>query len=326
MDTTASRRPLLLQGMHGLGDNLHQRSVIRQLMQRYDVTLESSWVAPYHDLIAQGLRVVNKPTVLRTQTKNAKREAGLFDKGVPAGARTRKVWYAPREVRAAGGVLAAMCLNCDVSYDSADFRLPVKPEWIASAKDAVQTDKPILVYRPLVERTEWNGCSARNPDHDAYAELFRSVRHNFHVVSIADLVPGTEWIAGHEVDADQTFHGGELPFETLAGLFSISSLVFASPGFAVILAQAVETPVCAVFGSYEASYSFSGGARWCPYLGIDPITPCDDFKHDNNKDKTIDVAKAKSRLAVFSEEAIERFDRRTKGGFERATDALCLAG
>lgn len=320
------KRPLLLQGMHGLGDNLHERAVIRQLMQRYDVTLESSWVSPFYDLIDQGLKVVHKATTLRTQAKNAKREAGLFHKSVSQNTRKRRVWYAPNEVRSAKGVLAAMCQNCDVSYDKADFRLPVKPEWVEAARRVVQTDKPILVYRPLVERTEWNGCAARNPDHDAYAALFNSVRDKFHVVSIADLVPGVEWMVGHEIEPDQGFHAGELPFETLAGLFSISSLVFAAPGFAVILAQAVETPVCAIFGSYEASYSFSGGARYSPYLGIDPIVPCDDFKHDNTKDKTIDVAKAKRRLTVFSEEAIERHNRRTKGGLERTADTLCLAG
>ena len=310
--------------MHGLGDNLHQRAVIRQLMQRYDVTLESSWVAPYHDLIADGLRVIHKTTSLRTHAKNAKREAGLFHRGVPAGARVRKVWYAPREVRECGGVLAAMCRNCDVPYEGADFRLPVKPEWVAAAMDAVgYTKKPILVYRPLVERTEWNGCAARNPDHDAYAALFDQIRDKFHVVSIADLVPGKEWMTGLAVESDQRFHAGELPFETLAGLFSIAAVTYTAPGFAVILAQAVETPVAAVFGSYEASYSFSGGARYSPYLGIDPITPCDDFKHDNTKDKTIDVAKAKRRLKLFAEEAIERHNRRAAGRLERASDAVC---
>lgn len=318
-----TKRPLLLQGMHGMGDNLHQRAVIRQLMQRYDVTLESSWVAPYYDLIADGLKVVHKATTLRTQTKNAKRESALFHKHRPVGVRTRKVWYAPREVRAANGVLAAMCRNCDVSYDRADFRLPVKPEWVEAARRVVKTDNPILVYRPLVERTEWNGCAARNPDHAAYAELFDSIRDRFHVVSIADLVPGVEWMVGHAVEADQRFHAGELPFETLAGLFSLAAMAFTAPGFAVILAQAVETPVAAVFGSYEASYSFNGGARYSPYLGIDPIVPCDDFKHDNTRDKTIDVAKAKRRLAVFAQEAIERHNQRTQGGLERASDAIC---
>lgn len=318
MTDAGAKGPLLLQGMHGLGDNLHQRAIIRQLMRRYDVTLESSWVAPYHDLIAAGLRVVRKHTVLRTQTKNAKREAGLFAQGAPAGARTRRIWYSPQEVRDNRGVLAAMCRNCDVSYDSADFRLPVPAEWIAAAKAVVQSDKPILVYRPLVERTEWNGCAARNPDHSAYAALFGSIRDRFHVVSIADLIPGIEWMVGHPVQADQEFHRGELPFEALAGLFSVASMAFAAPGFAVVLAQAVETPVCAVFGSYEASYSFSGGARFSQYLGIDPIVPCDDFRHNNNKDKTIDVKAASEKLRIFADEAIDRHNRRAESGFERA--------
>jgi ADP-heptose:LPS heptosyltransferase len=314
--------------MHGLGDNLHQRGILRQLMQRYDVTLESSWVAPYHDLIKDGLKVVNKPTSLRTQAKNAKREARLFHKRQPVATRTRKVWYSPQEVRANRGVLSAMCRNCDVSYERADFRLPVPAEWVAAARAAVPTDRPILVYRPLVERTEWKGCAARNPDHDAYAALYASIRDKFHVVSIADLAPGKEWMVGHDAIAnaqyagaqyvDQRFHAGELPFETLAGLFSCAAMVFAAPGFAVILAQAVETPVAAVFGSYEASYSFSGGARFSPYLGIDPIIPCDDFNHSNTKDKTIDVAAATARLAVFASEAIERHYRRAEGGLERA--------
>lgn len=312
-------RPLLLQGMHGMGDCLHQRAIIRQLMQRYDVYLESSWVAPYHDLIADGLKVVHKRTSLRTQTKNAQREAGLFHGAAPQGIRTRRVWYAPREVRQCRGVLAAMCRNCDVSYESADFRLPVKSEWVEAARAAVgYPDKPILVYRPLVERTEWNGCAARNPDVGAYAALLDSIRDRFYVVSIADLVEGVEWITSKPFVADATFHAGELPFEALAGLFAMAAMVYAAPGFAVILAQAVETPVCAVFGSYEASYSFSGGARWCPYLGIDPITPCDDFRHDTNKDKTIDVAAATARLAIFTDEAIERYHQRTQGGLERA--------
>lgn len=309
--------------MFGLGDNLHQRGIIRLLMTKYDVTLKSSWVAPYHDLIAQGLRVISKPTSLRTQAKNAKREARLFAKGAPAGARVRKVWYSPAEVRANRGVFAAMCRNCDVSYDAADFRLPAPAEWVAAAREAVPTDKPILIYRPLVERTEWNGCAARNPDHISYASLFNSIRDSFHVVSIADLVPGKEWMVGHDalpnaVHADQRFHSGELPFETLAGLFSIATMVFASPGFAVILAQAVETPVAAVFGSYEASYSFSGGARYSPYLGIDPIIPNDSFSHATNHDKTIDLPKAIGRLAVFTDEAIDRYNRRAEGEFRRA--------
>lgn len=303
--------PLLVRGMHGLGDNLHQRAILRQMMQRNEVWLESSWVSPYYDLIGQGLRVIHKSTSLRTQTKNAKREAGLFSKErLPVGVSHIQVWYRPEEVRAYRSVLGAMCRNTGTDVATADFRLPVPREWQERARAVVgYPDKPILVYRPLVERTEWSGCLARNPDSAAYFELLESIRGRFHVVSIADLVPDVEWISGIRIEADQKFHAGELDFEALAGLFSLSSLVFCSPGFAVILAQAVGTPVAATFGSYESSYSFSAGARFSPYLGIDPINPSDDFKHDAKRDKSIDLPAARARLAIFASAAAERFAR-----------------
>lgn len=300
-------QPLLIRGMHGLGDNLHQRAVVRQLMQRHDVWLESSWVAPYYDLVGQGLKIIHKSTSLRTQAKNARREASSFCTArPPAGAKSLQVWYRPEEVRVCRSVLGAMCRNTGVDFAAADFRMPVPDEWVLRAREVVGSPpKPLMVYRPLVERTEWNGCAARNPDHSAYAALFASIRDQFHVVSIADLVPNVEWIAGTRVEADQKFHAGELEFEALAGLFSIASLVFCSPGFAVILAQAVGTPVVATFGSYESSYSFSAGARFSPFLGVDPIKPSDDFKHDANRDKRIDLPAATARLADFASKAAE---------------------
>jgi ADP-heptose:LPS heptosyltransferase len=297
--------PLLVHGMHGLGDNLHQRAVLRQLMERHEIWLESSWVAPYFDLIGQGLRVIRKPTSLRTQAKNAERERSRFHQGAtPRFSRALNVWYRPEEVRASRSVLGAMCRNTGTDIERADFRLPVPNEWIARARAVLDdTIKPVLVYRPLVERTEWSGCAARNPDHVAYAQLYNSIRGLFHVVSIADLVAGKEWMTGLNVEVDQRFHAGELDFEALAGLFAVASMTFCSPGFSVILSQAVGTPVVCAFGSYESSYSFSPGARFAPYLGIDPITPCDDFKHDDTRDKSIDVPAAIAALAAFAANA-----------------------
>lgn len=303
--------PLLVRGMHGLGDNLHQRAVLRQLMTRHDVWLESSWVSPYHDLIGQGLKVVRKTTPLRTQAKNAAREAALFaSTPSPASARAVNVWYQPHEVRQRGSVLAAMCASVGADYATADFRLPVPDAWLRRADDLIAsfaTDKPILLYRPLVERTEWSGCAARNPHHEGYAAIFAAIRERFFVVSLADLVDKVEWIVGRPIEADATFHRGELDFEMLAALFARAALVFCAPGFAVILAQAVGAPVICSFGRYERAYSFSAGARHSPYLGIEPINPCDDFRHDDRFDKTIDLASAISLATVFSGEAQERF-------------------
>lgn len=292
---------ILVQGMHGLGDNLHQRAVLRQLMKGNEVWLESSWVAPYHDIIAEGLHVVRKPTSLRTQAGNAEREKDRFEP-TPAGRfdRTIEVWYRPDQVRRWGSVLGAICETTGTDIETADFRLPVPAVWIERARRAIGNPlKPILVYRPLVERSEWNGCRARNPDADAYHKLFMGITSAFHVVSIADLLDGKEWLSGYPIEADQTFHKGELEFEALAGLFSLASLVWCSPGFAVILAQAVGTPVICTFGGYERAYSFSAGARFSPYLGVEPIKPTDSFTHDNRHDKRIDIVEARQRISEF---------------------------
>jgi hypothetical protein len=289
---------LYVRGMHGLGDNLHQRGVLRQLAERHDeIWLETSWPSVYHDMPA--IRCVAKGTSLRTQLKNARRQAGLFRRAPAIGGQLR-IWYAPQDVRHTGSVLAAMCANAGVDPERADFRLPVPQEWSDQARRIVgATDRPILVYRPLVERTEWGGCRARNPETRAYAELFARVRERYFVVSVADLVPRVEWMVSEPIQADATFHAGELHFEALVGLFSLASLVWCSPGFAAPLAQAVGTPVVCVFGGYESSRSFSLGARFTPYLGIDPIEPCECFQHQHSCRKAIDLAAAAQRVDEF---------------------------
>lgn len=290
---------LYIEGMHGLGDNLHQRAVLRLLLEQHDeIWLETSWPSVYHDM--PRVRCLAKGTKLRTQLANASREADRFEATAPAIRARMRIWYTPNDVRSRGSVLAAMCRAANVNHDRADFRLPVPADWVAQARRIVgEPARPILVYRPLVERTEWGGCGARNPDRDAYAELFAAVRSQFHVISIADLVPQVEWMTSRPIVADAEFHRGELHFEALAGLFSIASLVWASPGFAVPLAQAVGTPVVCIFGGYESSRSFSSGARYSRYLGIDPIRPCECFQHHHACRKAIDLPAAARRIADF---------------------------
>jgi ADP-heptose:LPS heptosyltransferase len=294
------KRPLVIQGHHGLGDNLHQRAIVRQLMTDHDVWLETSWVAPYHDLIEQGLKVVRRPTSLRTQTKNAAREQGGFAKlHPPVHSNWMKLSYGAAQVRAAGSVLGAMFMSGGLEPQSLDFRLPVPRAWIKKARGFIgHPAKPILVYRPLVVRTEWRN-EARNPDERAYASIFKAIRDRYHVVSLADLEASKEWIVGERIEADQRFHRGELDFEALAGLFSIASLVYASPGFAIVLAQAVSAPVIAIFGGYERAYSFSAGAQFSPWCPIEPVEPVDDFSHRCKTSKAIDMDAALAQVAGF---------------------------
>lgn len=299
---------LYIAGMHGLGDNLHQRAIIRQLLPRHQIiALETSWPCIYHDLIGPQLRLVFKRTALRTQTKNAQREYSKYvlneSQAVMRDGHLR-ILYKPETVRAQGSVLAAMLVNCGLDPSRYDFRLPIPPEWDAKAQawlERWQPTKPLMLYRPLVDRREWGGCAARNPDFAAYAVLYQTLRKRYFVISLADLVPQIEWTVGVPVETDVQFHHGELDFETIAALTARAALVYASPGFAIPLAQAVGTPSICVFGGYENSASFSLGAKLTPHLGIDPIKPCQCFQHHHDCQKKIDLPPAIERIERFLE-------------------------
>jgi len=290
-------------GMQGMGDNVHQRAIVRELMTKQQVYLETPWPSIYHDLRGDDLKLVCKPSVLRTQTKNMEREADLFDYAeAPSGFGDRniRVWYTGKDVQEGGSVLDAMCKNTGVG--NRDFSLPVPDAWKMITMDFLMpwnNGKPLLVYRPLVMRTEWGGCAARNPLIDHYHDIFMSIRDQFYVVSIADLVPNIEWMVSKPIKADLELHRGELGFKTLAGLFARASMVYASPGFAIPLAQAVGTPSICIFGGYENSSSFSGGARLAAYLGIDPEVPCSCWSHKHPCRKAIDVPHAIHRVDDF---------------------------
>lgn len=288
--------PLLLSGMHGLGDNLHQRSIVRHLMRFYEVWLETSWPCLYHDM--PGLHLVSKDSSLRTQAKNAVREANKFVRGWPSNAKRIEVSYPPDLVRQHGSVLAAMSAKCGVP--AGEFALPIPDAWRRRADALInqwQPAKPIMIYRPLVERSEWGGCKIRNPDFDAYRALFLAIREQFFVVSVADLADGREWIPGQPVLTNVLYHKGELDIEVLAALVGQAALVYTPPGFAAVLAQAVGTPSVVVFGGYENSSSFRTGAA--PYLGIEPVNSCRCFSASHACDKRIDLVDAKRRLLEF---------------------------
>jgi ADP-heptose:LPS heptosyltransferase len=306
-------QPVRLIGHHGLGDNLHQRAIMRQLIKKYDVWLDTSWVSLYHDLIAEGLHVIHRPTSLRTQTKNARREMHLFEKRrPPPSTRSQHISYGPDQMRQHGSVLGAMCavvgLGCD--YETTDFRLPIPEVWRVELEKLLEQwkpTKPLMIFRPPCVRPEWGGAAARNPDPDAYAALYREIRDRFFVVSVADIESGKEWIApGGDLEADVKLHHGELVFEVMAALFAEAALVFSTGGFAVILAQAVETPVFTVIGGYEDHTSYSAGARYSPYGWVDPIRPYANCSHSVPAgQKAIDLSGARARLLEFMDQYVK---------------------
>ena len=287
--------PLIVAGMQGMGDCLHQRAVVRQLASRFDVWLETSWPLIYWDMPEVHLLASN--TTLRTQQKNVARERGQFKRRGPYGAQTIRIHSPSRLIMEHGSVLAAMSSVAGVPVG--DFRLPVRDEWLLKADAVLNADKPVMFFRPLTVRKEWTGAQTRNPKPDNYAALFESIRDRFYVVSVADLAQGQEWLIGDELDADLKLHRGELDAEALFGVAARSSLIFGSPGFQTVLGQALSRPGVTVFGGYEDARSFSVGASYAPWLPLEPKTPCPCWSHTHNCPKDLDVPSSIEKLRGF---------------------------
>lgn len=288
--------PLVVAGMQGMGDCIHQRAVVRELSKRFEVWLETSWPLVYWDM--PNVHLLASNTILRTQQKNVARERGQFETAAPRGAQVIRVSSPSRRIMALGSVLAAMSETAGVRVG--DFRLPVRDEWLEKA-DAVlaKADRPVMFFRPLTVRKEWTGAQTRNPRPEHYAALFEAIREQFYVVSVADLVPGAEWIVGDELPADLKLHKGELDAEALFGVVARADLVFTSPGFGTVLGQALGRPGVTVFGGYEDARSFSVGAAYAPWLPIQPQHPCPCWSHTHACPKDIDVPSAIGKLTEF---------------------------
>lgn len=288
------------RGMLGIGDCLFSRAVLREARARgQSVWLHSHYSAMFHDLIAEGIKVIPF-TPKHKKERIWEREALFVDEPAPAGT-SDQLTYNGQTIKAKGSVLAAQFHAAGLKMpERPDFSLPVPAKWRewARAKLGQTNGKPLLVYRPIVLNDVWK-APARSPDPEAYRTLFKLVRDSFHVVSIADLNQ-KEWFVGDEQDVDTKFHHGELSFEELTGLFAEASLVFGCAGFAPVLAQAVRTPSIVVYGGNESFRTTNMvGAHLAPTLAIEPINPCECHSRTHDCDKRIDMAAATAKIEQF---------------------------
>lgn len=305
---TQKKPPILITGMFGIGDNLHQRAPIRDLMLSHDVWLETCHIALYHDLAVEGLKLLPRLTRLRAQARTIateRRRYAFSSTRPPPYAERRKIGYNKSEIDKYGSILSAMygCLNLPIPA-APDFRLPIPSAWQANARRLIETwprtSKPLMVLRQIILRKEWDGAN-RNPDPVAYRRLFEDIRDRFFVVSIADLSPGLEWVLGPELAADVKLHAGELDFETMAALFAEAALVVSPAGFAPVLAQAVGTPGVTIYGGRESFRTTqAAGAHLAPSLGIDPVNPCDCHSNTHRCEKALNQVEARRKLANFT--------------------------
>ena len=193
---------VVIDGMHGMGDNVHQRAVVRHLLASRPSTefwLKTPWPCLYHDLVGDRLHVVDPRTSLRTQRKNSVREQGRYVRLPPT-------YHSQRSVP------AQFVQKPDGTgrHDPQRSNTFTTPTSIASARPLIAADaldrpqhKPVI-SRLLVERTEWCGCAARNPTR--LSALFTTVSATAFVVSLATSC--RKWKNGNGLD-DLLLHKGE---------------------------------------------------------------------------------------------------------------------
>ena len=297
--------------MFGIGDCLHQRAVIRQLAQHYDVWLETCHVWMHLDLMEQyDIKLILRPTALHMHAQNIERERHIYPgvyrtiREIPRGARQIRNWYHKHQIDVHGSILETMCAVAGVSAVQPDFRLPLKKEWVDRARTIVAAIKrgdprPLMIYRPVVLRKEWDG-KMRNPDPIAYAQLYNHVRDRFFTISIASLRQNVEWIVGAEQPANFKIHDGSLEMWIMAAVFAEADVVFCNAGMAPVLSQALGVPSVVVYGGRESFRTTQrAGVHLAPTLGVDPMCPCDCHSHTHSCDKRIDVQAALPRIDQF---------------------------
>lgn len=223
--------PLWVEGMFGLGDNLYQRAVLREVIKSRVVYLSTPWSQLYSDL---AVRCVRPRTTLRTQAKNADRPARWHN--LPNLVDHRRWHYVNRN----GTMLEALCADIGVRTDAIDFSGPPAPRL---------DREPYIVVRPVTERTEWRAGS-RSPRPEYIALAAQMLRRHYRIISVADICPPHEIAVGPLPTADETYHRGEIQFENLLALVANAAAVVGGVGWLAPMAVAYQVPMFLIFGGW----------------------------------------------------------------------------
>lgn len=225
--------PLVLNGMHGMGDNIYQRAFVREL--KHHVYLVTSWPQLYSDLT--NVFPVKPAIKLRTQKKNVLTQPHhIWHK--PPMPPLRKIMYGGASLRN-GSILKSMRLSFRTNakiFDLPKFEQPL-------------LNKPYAVVRPVTIRTEWKN-EARNPDPEYICIAAKELKsRGYTTVSVADLEEGAEW-SNQMPACDINYNNGELSFESLMGLIQGSSVVVGGVGWIVPASVAAGVPLITVLGGH----------------------------------------------------------------------------
>lgn len=235
--------PLVIECQHGLGDNIYARPFIRATAAVRKTWIETPWPELFADL---PVRIVLKPSRLRTQAKNVARQRGTFHPA-PVGILRTALRYGHGSLRRFGSITKAIEETLPLNGQPFVFDLPPIGSGWATAK----FDRPIAIVRPVTARKEWNN-TARNPLPAYVNQIADSLMSTHRVIAVADLEPSEEWLVGEMPPCHVALVKGELPVLSLLDLIASADVVVGGVGFIVPATIAAKTKAFIIGGGQGA--------------------------------------------------------------------------
>ncbi len=276
---------LMIECMHGLGDNLFVRPYIRAAATRdNDIYVSTPWPEVFEDL---PVKFVRKPTTLRTQRKNMDRQnSSRWTQPPQPRQRVTQVRfsYGPALILKKS-IPAALERVLPLDGQPYKFDLPSTIDRYLSWR---VNGKPVAIIRPVTVRKEWTN-TARNPLPEYVNAIAQELGKTHHRIILADLRQDEEWLEGPMPPGDEFVTQGEWNVKAVMTGVASADVVVGPVGFIVPMAIAAQTKAFIIMGGH--------GGHNAPNIITDPrmdlgkihfalpdnFCPCRDMRHQCNK-------------------------------------------
>ena len=277
---------LFFEGAGGMGDNMYQRPVIKDLAKTYKkIYLTTAFPEAYWDI--PNVEFV-KPAgyKLRTQEKHMKSRPKRTWSDKPKNAET--VLWGQCGPSPDPGILTKY--GELENREDFDFIFPLKNEWIEAARKVKESldlegKKLCIIRRPTI-RKEWK-CPARNPKPEYYQLIIDKYKDEYFYLGLADIEKGQEWFDGKIDRIDKEFNAGEIPITTIYGLIKIADMTITYPSLFMIAAIAVRAKCFTIFGGIagpDVILRRNLGLKNHGHVAPFPPCNCHNMTHDCKKD------------------------------------------
>lgn len=268
---------LILECMHGLGDNAYQRVVARAcLLQGWEVWVRTSWPQLWWDL---PVKILRTETGLRTQAANISKWEGTYDANPESPYERRHLRYGTADFSRGMPITSALMDNAGFTPGPVDFTYIAKPEWIEWANSVKPKDRPLALVHPPTVRTEWPNAARGNEP--LYMQQLVDQHQEFEWWELGWLKEPEEVRYGAPLTgvARSMMHG-QFTTEQLIGLMAVADVIVTSVGFMLPLGIALRTPTVCLYGGDVPDRLLvepwmvegSGGS---PYRAVEPKPMCE---------------------------------------------------